>query len=96
MKQCVNGNCSIKATCAIYHQAQNMHEARGSDGKYARYSCRKGCCAHFVARSSHTQLNSDTCPTETSAAQKCVRPTCDENSPTDHRPLTTLKLATRN
>lgn len=55
MKKCVNGNCSIKAECALYHQAKNMEEARGADGKFDRHSCRKGKCDHFVARSSHTQ-----------------------------------------
>jgi hypothetical protein len=49
-RKCVNGNCSIRATCGRYHQAANVFEARGADGLYDSHSCRKGKCDHHVVR----------------------------------------------
>ncbi len=50
LRKCVNGNCSIRATCARYHQAANVFEARGADGLYDSHSCRKGKCDHHLAK----------------------------------------------
>ena len=49
-RKCVNGNCSIRATCGRYHQAANIFEAQGADGLYDRHSCRKGKCDHHLAK----------------------------------------------
>jgi len=46
-KKCVNGNCSLRHGCGMYHQALNTLEASGANGKFDRHSCRKGKCDHF-------------------------------------------------
>jgi len=47
-KKCVNGNCPLRHCCGRYHQAKNVFEARGANGLFERYSCRKGKCEHFA------------------------------------------------
>ncbi len=49
-KQCVNGNCSRRKECGTYHQAVNTLEASGANGKFERYTCRKGKCDHFTVK----------------------------------------------
>lgn len=50
-KKCVNGNCSRRKNCGTYHQALNTFEATGANGKFERYTCRKGKCEEFIDKS---------------------------------------------
>jgi len=49
-KKCVNGNCSRRHECGMYHQALNTLEASGANGKFDRHSCRKGKCDHYLPK----------------------------------------------
>jgi len=57
-KPCVNGNCSRRKECGAYHQAVNTLEASGDNGRFERYTCKKGLCDHFtvkIVRGRYTQ-----------------------------------------
>jgi hypothetical protein len=49
-KKCVNGNCSRRKECGTYHQAVNVLEASGANGKFERYTCKKGKCDHYTPK----------------------------------------------